>query len=218
LNARVATCVGVGLAVLIGAGLFVASRPGGAETPRQAEPSSTSVATMAPAGASSPAPLDTPTASAAPASPTADPARASDAASFAGMLSTLTPEQDAASSAFATQLAVALTTQSPADYTGRTRRLAPYFTAGSAAAHLDGPAQDNADATASPDQVNWVQPFNPNDPNRLGILVSVHFDISEPTANGGNSFGPGDVVWKLWLVQDGTGWRAANAKLESVTF
>jgi hypothetical protein len=212
------TCVGVGLAVLIGAGLFVASRAGGAETPRQAEPSSTSVATMAPPGASSPAPLAAPTASAVPVAPTGSPAGASDAASFAGMLSTLTPEQDAASSAFATQLAVALTVQSPADYTGRTRRLAPYFTPGAAGSGLDGPAQGNADATASPDQVNWVQPFNPNDPNRLGILVSVHFDISEPTANGGNSFGPGDGVWKLWLVQDGTGWRAADAKLESVNF
>lgn len=220
MNVRMVACAGIGLAVLIGAGLFVTSRAGDHEQARD-EPTSTSVATMPPSGTPSPSvpgPSDALTASAVPVPPTADPVGASDEASFAGMLSTLTPEQDAASTAFATQLTVALTTQDPQEGAGRERRLAPYFTAGSPGTHLDGPAQDNADATASPDQVSWVQPFDPNDPNQLGILVSVHFDISVPTADGGNSFGPGDVVWKLWLVQDAAGWLAADADIESVAF
>ncbi|HEY8717233.1 hypothetical protein [Pengzhenrongella sp.] len=196
---------GVAAAVAVIVGVVVLG-PWAGDEPVAPEPTLGPVVTLSPgaSAALSPTPTPTPTA-------TDPPGSGKDDDWFEGLAATLTPQEDAASTAFAVQVVTALTTQTVGE--DRYARLKPFFTPDSSGPAQAGPAENNPGATASPVEVNWTKVFDPHDPQRLGLLISVQYDISKPGGEGRSTFGSGDVEWKLVLARHGAGWLASEVRL-----
>ena len=183
----------------------------GADSPETAGTIPAPVTTLAPPSAEpTPQPSATTTVE-----PTPQPTGHTDEDAAPGVLvTTLTPDEDAAANAFAVMAATELTTQVVDE--DRYSRLKPFFTAESSGAAMNGPAENNQDATVSPTELNWMNAFDPENPIELGVLISMQYDVSKP-GNNSSIFGQGVVEWELTLVRDGAGWLASSVEMVSST-
>lgn len=132
----------------------------------------------------------------------------------AGVDSALSPDERVVAYGTAVAIAVALTTQDPDE--DRAARLTPLFAAGAEAVGDEGPGPFGA--IVRPQTLSWVENFEPEDPNALGLLVSMRYETVRQGSGGQATFGEGDAEWRILLVQDGAGgWLAADAELAAST-
>jgi len=225
MRAQAVVAAALGVALIAGTGWYFYDRtvgqgPGPAPVASTAAPDP--VTTMAPNGVAPSAtaiePVPSTTAVPGPiAEPTSavEPAPSDEDVSIGDLAASLTPEQEASSLGFATQLAVALSTQDPDESLGRRTRLLPFFVPDSAGIRQAGPAPDGS--TTSPVAVDWASRFDPGNPGELGILISIKFDLSVPTAAGQESFRTANAIWRIRLVRSGATWLGSGAELDSTT-
>lgn len=132
----------------------------------------------------------------------------------AGVDSALSPDERVVAYGTAVAIAAALTTQDPDE--DRAARLTPLFVAGAEAVGDEGPGPSGA--IVRPQTLSWVENFEPEDPNALGLLVSMRYETVRQGSGGQATFGEGDAEWRILLVQDGAGgWLAADAELAAST-
>jgi hypothetical protein len=224
-KAQAVVAAALGVTLIAGTGWYfydrtVGQSPGPAPVASPAAPDP--VTTMAPNGVAPSAtaiePASSTTAVPGPiAEPTSavEPAPSDEDVSIGDLAASLTPEQEASSLAFATQLAVALSTQNPDESLGRRTRLLPFFVPDSAGIRRAGPALEGS--TTSPVAVDWASRFDPGNADELGILISIKFDLSEPTAAGRESFRAANAIWRIRLVRSGASWLGSGAELGSTT-
>lgn len=223
MRAQAVVAAALGVALISGTGWYFYNRTvGQSPDPAASTAAPAPVTTMAPNGVAPSAaaiePVPSTTAVPGPITePTSavEPALSDEDVSIGDLAASLTPEQEASSLEFATQLAVALSTQDPDESLGRRTRLLPFFVPDSAGIRQAGPAPDGS--TTSPVAVDWASRFDPGNPDELGIVISIQFDMSVPTAAGQESFKAGNAVWRIRLVRSGDGWLGSGAELDSTT-
>lgn len=132
-----------------------------------------------------------------------------------GLDATLTGPERAAAWDAAIAVASAMTAQDPEE-ADRAARLAPMFAPGSPAVGIEGPAPFGA--FVQPQTLGWVSPFEVEDDQTLGVLVSIHYEVVRQGSDGYGEFGEGDAEWFVYMVRDVAGtWLAADATLSAST-
>lgn len=194
---------GVAVAVLIVVVMVATFLDSGqAEEP---EPTATATFTAAP-------PVVTPPADPGTSEPVAEPGEEVTDESAGGLAAEVSREEYAAAIDVAMQAASAVTTW---DGTDRTPALEDLFATGSdlpTALRAAGP-----DDVLTASGVNWVEPFEPDQPDHVGAVVSVRYEIVRAVGSG-VALGTGDAEWRVLVVQDGAGgWVATEIGFQSST-